>query len=98
MYRFVYESESKRYRNACSRTLKGTRSLLMAENIVAQFTLVGSGAKNMITRNGDGPFDLDYNLEIIKAPSSYWNDLQHLKNIVRITLDRAAKSFHFSES
>lgn len=98
MYRFVYESESKRYRNACSRTLKGTRSLLMEESIVTQFTLIGSGAKNMITRNGDGPFDLDYNLEIIKAPSFYWNDLQHLKNIVRITLDRAAKSFHFSES
>lgn len=98
MYRFVPESESKRYRNACSRILKETRSLLMEESIVAQFTLIGSDAKNMITKNGDGPFDFDYNLEIIKAPSFYWHDLQYLKNVVRITLDKAAKSFHFSES
>lgn len=43
----------------------------------------------MITRDGDGPFDLDYNLEIIKALDEYWNDLHHLKDTVRVALDKA---------
>ena len=43
----------------------------------------------MITRNGDGPFDLDYNLEIIKATDEYWNNLRYLKDTIRVTLDQA---------
>lgn len=52
----------------------------------------------MVTRNGNGPFDIDYNLEIIKAPDEYWNDLSHLKNTVRILLDKAEGLTYFSES
>lgn len=98
MYRLVYESECKEYRNACSQILKKTCNLLREKDIVAQFVLVGSGAKNMVTRNGDGPFDLDYNLVIIKAPDMYWNGLCRLKDTVRNMLDRAAKNFRFAES
>ena len=72
--------------------------MLKEKGISAQFTLVGSGARNMVTRNGDGPFDLDYNLEIIKAPEEYWNDLRSLKNTIRILLDEAAGLKCFSES
>ena len=70
-YEFVYESEAKRYRSDCSRTLKKTCELLRAKGISAQFSLVGGGARNMITRNGDGPYDLDYNLLIMKADDEY---------------------------
>ena len=55
MYQFVCESECKEYRNACTHILTRNRSLLMERNIVTQFTLVDSGARNMVTRNGDGP-------------------------------------------
>jgi len=72
--------------------------MLKEKGISAQFTLVGSGARNMVTRNGDGPFDLDYNLEIIKASEEYWNDLRHLKDTIRILLDKAEKLNCFSES
>jgi hypothetical protein len=68
------------------------------KDIIAQFTLVGSGARNMVTRNGNGPLDLDYNLEIIKAPDIYWNDLRKLKDTVRIYLDKASGLKCFSES
>ena len=98
MYRIVDESECKRYRSDCSHVLKKTCALLKEKCINAQFTLVGSGARNMVTRNGSGPFDLDYNLEIIKAPDEYWNDLRHLKNTVRILLDKAEGLTCFSES
>ena len=72
--------------------------MLKEKGFSAQFTLVGSGARNMVTRNGDGPFDLDYNLEIIKAPEEYWNNLRGLKDTIRILLDKAAGLKCFSES
>ena len=72
--------------------------MLKEKGISAQFTLVGSGARNMVTRNGDGSFDLDYNLEITKASEEYWNDLRHLKDTIRILLDKAEKLNCFSES
>ena len=88
-YEFVYESEAKRYRSDCSRTLKKTCELLRAKGISAQFTLVGSGARNMITRNGDGPYDLDYNLLVVKADDEY-RDPRLLKDTIRNALNKAA--------
>lgn len=89
MYRLVDEAECKKYRSDCSATLKQVRSILREKGITSQFTLVGSGARNMVTRDGNGPFDLDYNLEIIKALDEYWNDLHHLKDAVRVALNKA---------
>ena len=98
MYRIVDKAECRKYRSDCSTVLKKVCSLLKEKGIVAQFALVGSGARNMVTRNGDGPFDLDYNLEIVKAPEEYWNDLRSLKDTIRVLLDRAAGMKYFSES
>ena len=99
MFVIVNDSECRRYRKDCSEVLTQVcKWLKNEENIVAQFTLVGSGARNMVTRNGNGPFDLDYNLEIIKAPDMYWNDLYKLKDTVRVYLDKASGFKCFSES
>lgn len=48
--------------------------------IGANFYLVGSGARNLITQNASNPVDLDYNLEIVKCEDFY--DCQHLKECV----------------
>ena len=98
MFRIVDEAKCRRYRSDCSTVLKQVCSMLKEKGISAQFTLVGSGARNMVTRNGDGSFDLDYNLEITKASEEYWNDLRHLKDTIRILLDKAEKLNCFSES
>lgn len=98
MIKLVDEAESKKYRINCSNVLTKVCSMLKEKGIAAQFTLVGSGARNMVTRNGEGPFDLDYNLEIIKAPDEYLNNLRHLKDTVRVLLDKASGSQCFSES
>lgn len=99
MYKLVDEAECKKYRSDCSATLKQVCSILREKGITSQFALVGSGARNMVTRNGDGPFDLDYNLEIIKATEEYWNDLRLLKDTVRVSLDKAIRIENcFSES
>ena len=96
-YEFVYESEAKRYRSDCSRTLKKTCELLRAKGISAQFTFVGSGAKNMITRNGDGPYDLDYNLLVVKADDEY-RDPRLLKDTIRNALNKAVGGKFFSDA
>ena len=96
-YEFVYESEEKHYRSDCSRTLKKTCELLRAKGISAQFTLVGSGARNMITRNGDGPYDLDYNLLVVKADDEY-RDPRLLKDTIRNTLNKAVGGKFFSDA
>lgn len=97
-YEFVYESEAKRYRSDCSDVLKETCELLKEKGISAQFSLIGSGARNMITRNGEGPYDLDYNLLIMKAEERYWNDLRLLKETVRNALNRAERNEFFSDA
>lgn len=99
MFVIVNDSECRRYRRDCAEVLTRLCVMLKTEkDIIAQFTLVGSGARNMVTRNGNGPLDLDYNLEIIKAPDIYWNDLRKLKDTVRIYLDKASGLKCFSES
>ena len=97
-YEFVCESEAKRYRSDCSDVLKKTCELLKEKGISAQFSLIGSGARNMITRNGDGPYDLDYNLLIMRAEERYWNDLRLLKETVRKALNWAERREFFSDA
>ena len=96
-YEFVYESEVKQYRSDCSKTLKKTCELLRAKGISAQFSLVGSGARNMITRNGEGPYDLDYNLLVMKANDEYC-DPRLLKDTIRNALNKAVGGKFFSDA
>ena len=96
-YEFVCESEAKRYRSDCSNVLKETCELLKEKGISAQFSLVGSGARNMITRNGDGPYDLDYNLLVMKADNEY-RDPRLLKDTIRNALNKAVGGKFFSDA
>lgn len=97
-YEIVCESESKRYRSDCASVLTKTCEILKSKNIIAQFSFVGSGAKNLITRNGNGPYDLDYNLVVIKADERYRKDLRLLKDTVRNALNRAERKDFFSDA
>ena len=45
--------------------------------------LVGSGKRNMITQNANGPVDLDYNLRIIDTYGMDINDGRYLKVYIR---------------
>lgn len=96
-YEFVCESEAKRYRSDCSNVLKKTCELLKEKGVSAQFSLVGSGARNMITRNGDGPYDLDYNLLVMKADNEY-RDPRLLKDTIRNALNKAVGGKFFSDA
>ncbi len=50
-------------------------------DIGANFYLVGSGARNLITQNGNSPVDLDYNLEIVRCENL--KDGRYLKECVK---------------
>ena len=100
MYEYVVEKEVKRYRSDCSNTMEQLRDLLNEKyDINTQFSLVGSGgdSRNMVTRNGDGPFDLDYNLVIISMPNEYWKNLKMLKDRVRDSLNKVVDNTWFSD-
>lgn len=89
-YEYVSEKEVKPYRSECSQMLTELRDYLNEEyGIVTQFFLVGSGsdARKLVMRNGNAPFDLDYNLMVIRMPEEYWNNPQCLKNRVRDSLN-----------
>ena len=98
MYEFVDASEIKPYRSYCSDVLADLKELLYEEyEINVEIILVGSGAKNMVTRDGSGPFDLDYNLRIVNMPNEYWNDLSKFKNTVISSLNRIVGRTWFSD-
>ena len=40
---------------------------LREEGINSQFFLIGSGGRNMVTQNEEGPIDFDYNLNILSC-------------------------------
>lgn len=53
-------------------------------DIGATFTLVGSGARNLILQNANEPIDLDYNLKIVRSDD--W-DGKYIKECVRIAFN-----------
>lgn len=89
-YEYVSEKEVRPYRSECSQLLTELKDYLNEEfDINTQFFLVGSGshARKLVMRNGNAPFDLDYNLMVVRMPEEYWNDTRYLKNRVRDSLN-----------
>ena len=58
--------------------------------IGANFYLVGSGKRKLITQNANGPIDLDYNLRIVRCDD--FDDCRWLKECVRKAFNQAAQS------
>lgn len=85
------------YDRKCRKILEELRQVLREEyGIDCLISLVGSGARDMVTRNGNGPFDLDYNLILQNYPEEFDHDLCGLKRVVRETLDSISRRVNFS--
>ncbi|MCM1225050.1 MAG: hypothetical protein NC548_62425 [Lachnospiraceae bacterium] len=88
MYKFAAKEEVARYKAYCQNVLNRLIKKLEKEYAIkAYVTLVGSGAENMVTRNGKGAFDLDYNLMLTSVPSKYEDSPRLLRNHVKAVLD-----------
>lgn len=98
MYEFVNHAEVEQYQKFCSEKLQSLCATLKKDGITAQPILIGSGARNLVTRNGAGAFDLDYNLEIIRMPAEYDQDPFALKNRVMTLLNKQLERTYFSDA
>lgn len=81
MYSYVPKSESKPFRIFCSDKLNQLKQNLGNKGFDVDFYLVGSGMKNLVTRNGDESFDIDYNIEFKNIPISQLNP-QKIKDYI----------------
>ena len=67
-------------------------------NSIGAYFAINALSNQQITRNGNGPYDLDYNLVVIKADERYWKDLRLLKDTVRNALNKAERKDFFSDA
>ena len=82
MYNYVTDKQLiSTMRSLCGNIMQELCHALKEEyDIGATFTLVGSGARNLILQNANEPIDLDYNLEIVRSDD--W-DCRYIKECVR---------------
>lgn len=73
MFSYVPNEESKDFRVFCSDKLNQLKQNLKNQGIEVNFYLVGSGMKNLVTRNGNENYDLDYNIEFLNRSISQLN-------------------------
>lgn len=93
MFEFVEDKYFlNKARSDSSRMLKDLEELLRDEyNINSQVFLVGSGGRNLVTRNGDnGDIDFDYNLNIISCED--WNNPKEIKENVRKAFNKIMRN------
>lgn len=93
MYNYVTEEQIIHYKSLFQSILDRLREKLKKDSeIEVRILLVGSGANNMVTRNGKGGFDLDYNLVLSSIPPEYVGTPQALKALVIKELDTLVPS------
>ena len=83
MYNYVTNKQLiSSMRSLCGDMMQDLCHTLKEEyDIGATFTLVGSGARNLILQNANEPIDLDYNLKIIRIDD--YEDCFYIKEFVR---------------
>lgn len=97
MYHYVEDKNFiKKAQKKCSEIIKDLEvSLRENEDINTQFFLIGSGARNMVTQNGNKPIDFDYNLNIISCENI--NNCKGIKETVRIAFNKVLESYELSD-
>ena len=95
MYEYVEDKQFlKRAQNCCSDIMKQLEESLRKQGMNTQFFLVGSGARNMITQNGDGNIDFDYNLNILSCDD--WK-ARSIKELIRKTFNKVMRENNLSD-
>lgn len=85
MYHFITDKEYlKKLKSCCSDIVNQLVQAINQDGAMeVRASLVGSGARNMITQNEKEPVDLDYNLEIIDSGDFSINDGRGIEEYVR---------------
>lgn len=88
-YYFEDKKNLKQIQNICSSLVKELEFKLREKGLNSQVFLIGSGGRNMVTQNEDGPIDFDYNLNIISCADI--NNCKSIKELVRKTFNLVMK-------
>ena len=85
MYHYIEDKEFlKNLRSVCSDIVNQLVQQINNDGeLLVEAHLVGSGARNMVTQNANGPVDLDYNLCIINTYGMNSNNGRCLKEYIR---------------
>lgn len=96
MFHFINDkSFLRRAQTYCSAIVKNVECKCRDLGINSQVFLIGSGAKNLITQNADGPIDFDYNLNIISCPD--WNNAYEIKETVRKAFNQVMREYNLDD-
>ncbi len=81
MYNYLTDEAEKEFlrkaKSKCSNLMQELEKLLRFKyKIRTQFFLVGSGGKNMVTKNSDGAIDFDYNLNVYDGFNSNGKEIR----------------------
>ena len=89
MYHYITDKEFlKRARGLCSNLVNQlVRRINKDSFMTVEAHLVGSGARNLVTQNGEEPIDFDYNLCIISTNGLYIQDCRAIKEYIRKQLN-----------
>ena len=97
MYEYVDDKQFlSRMRSLCGDIMQDLCHTLKEEyDIGSSFSLVGSGARNLILQNSNQPIDLDYNLEITRIDD--WEDCQNIKECARKAFNTVLREYGWSD-
>ena len=89
MYHYIEDKHFlKQMRRDCSDIVNQLVQSINNDGMLSvEMELVGSGARNLITQNGDQPIDLDYNLFITEFLALQMNDGRKIKKYVKERFD-----------
>ena len=95
MYRYVKQSVCKDLRIACEDILKQVQKKL-SKYFTFQFLLIGSGERRLVTQNGNGSFDMDYNLILMKDKQGLINNPKRIKELFLNAFNEVNPELDFS--
>lgn len=97
MYEYVDDKQFlSRMRSLCGDIMQDLCHTLKEEyDIGSSFSLVGSGARNLILQNSNQPIDLDYNLEITRIDD--WENCRNIKECVRKAFNIVLREYGLSD-
>ena len=94
MYRFVDKARYNSYRLVCEEVLQKVYHRMKKRYKLTAFIYpIGSGKYHLVTQDGNGPFDLDYNVEFHKLPLELQRDPRKLKDEFRLLFDRFGQQY-----
>lgn len=97
MYEYVDDKQFlSRMRSLCGDIMQDLCHTLKEEyDIGSSFSLVGSGARNLILQNSNQPIDLDYKLEITRIDD--WENCRNIKECVRKAFNIVLREYGWSD-